>query len=45
VQHVRNMVRAMKAHPEFSSDILKVLFDGLQALLELAPGRQAFDLD
>ena len=45
MQNVRNMVRAMKAHPEFSADILKVLFDQLQAHQELAPRRQAFELD
>lgn len=44
-QNVRNLVQAMKQHPDFSSEILQVLFDEWEQLQELAPGRSLLELD
>lgn len=42
---VRNVVRAMREHPQFSREILQVLVDESSALREAAPGLSLFDLD
>ena len=41
---VRNVVRAMRQHPQFSREILKVLADEAQELREIAPGQSLLDL-
>jgi hypothetical protein len=42
---VRNVVRAMREHPQFSREILQVLMDEASALREAAPGVSLLDLD
>lgn len=37
-QAMRNLVQAIKQHPDFSAEILQVLFDALQELQQIAPG-------
>lgn len=44
-QNMRNLVRAMKQHPDFSADILQVLFDELQERQQIAPGTSLMDLE
>jgi hypothetical protein len=44
-QTVANVVKAMKDHPDFSSDILQVLFDEVEELRRLAPGLRLIDFD
>jgi hypothetical protein len=41
---VRNVVRAMKQHPDFSVEILQVLFEESRALQQAAPGVSLLDL-
>jgi hypothetical protein len=41
---VRNVVRAMREHPQFSREILQVLVDESRALREAAPGVSLLDL-
>jgi hypothetical protein len=41
---VRNVVRAMREHPQFSREILQVLVDESSALREAAPGVSLLDL-
>ena len=42
---VRNVVRAMRQHPQFSREILQVLVDEAQELREAAPGLPLLDLE
>ena len=42
---VRNVVRAMRQHPQFSREILQVLVDESRELREAAPGLSLLDLD
>lgn len=42
---VRNVVRAMREHPQFSREILQVLMDEASALRQSAPGVSLLDLD
>ena len=44
-QSIRNLVRAMRQHPDFSAEILQVLFDELQDLQEIAPEKSLIQLD
>lgn len=41
---VRNVVRAIREHPQFSREILQVLVDESSALREAAPGVSLLDL-
>jgi hypothetical protein len=41
---VRNVVRAMREHPQFSHEILQVLVDESSVLRDAAPGMSLFDL-
>jgi hypothetical protein len=41
---VRNVVRAMKQHPDFSVEILQVLYEESAVLREAAPGVSLLDL-
>ena len=41
---VRNVVRAIREHPQFSREILQVLMDEASALRECAPGLSLLDL-
>ncbi len=40
---VRNVVRAIREHPQFSREILQVLVDESSALREAAPGVSLLD--
>jgi hypothetical protein len=42
---VRNVVRAMREHPQFSREVLQVLVDESSALRETAPGVSLLDLE
>jgi hypothetical protein len=42
---VRNIVRALREHPDFSHEILAVIGDELRAMREVAPGLPLFELD
>ena len=41
---VRNVVRAMRQHPDFSVEILQVLYEESDVLREAAPGVSLLDL-
>jgi acyl transferase domain-containing protein len=41
---VRNVVQAMRQHPQFSREILQVLADEAKDLREIAPGQSLLDL-
>ena len=42
---VRNVVRAMRQHPDFSTEILQVLYAESSVLREAAPGVSLFELE
>lgn len=43
--NVRNVLQAMKAHPDFSTEILQVLTAEARALQEVAPGMRLIELE
>ena len=45
VDSVRNIVRAMKQHPDFSHEILAVIGEELREMRRVAPGLPLFELD
>jgi len=45
VDSVRNIVRALREHPDFSHEILAVIGDELRAMQQVAPGLSLFELD
>jgi len=45
VDSVRNIVRAIKQHPDFSHDILAVIGEELREMRRAAPGLPLFELD
>jgi hypothetical protein len=44
-ENVRRVVAAMRAHPDFSAEIMQVLFDEASQLREAAPGTSLLDLE
>jgi hypothetical protein len=43
--NIRNVLQAMKAHPDFSTEILQVLTAEARALHDVAPGARLIDLE
>lgn len=45
IDSVRNIVRAIKQHPDFSHDILAVIGDELREMRQVAPSLNLFELE
>lgn len=44
-ENLRNVVQAMKAHPDFSHEILHVLFEEMEQMNSIPPGTLLVSLD